>query len=194
MLKLDGRGDIVWQNGYRQSNAGLAHSIAATSDGGYIVAGRTLLGGWGETDPWLLKLDGAGNVIWQKSFRQSHAGFADSIKPTSDGGYVVAGWTYSSGEGSEDAWVLKFDGQGNLVWQKRYGGTSVDIAYSVIPTSDGGYAVAGGTWSLESAQDAWVLKLDASGDSIWQKNYGRSGSDIARFHCRDGRLRLRCGR
>ncbi len=84
------------------------------------------------------------------SFKAYSSRGVGSIAATTDGGYILAGWIYSSDEGSEDAWVLKFDGQGNLVWQKRYGGTSVDIAYSVIPTSDGGYAVAGGTWSLEA--------------------------------------------
>jgi hypothetical protein len=99
-----------------------------------------------------------------------------SVRQTSDGGYIVAGSTYSFGAGSSDLWVLKLDASGNVIWQKTYGGTGFENAGSVEQTADGGYIVAGSTSSFGDANShAWVLRLDASGHIIWQRTFA-SGS------------------
>ena len=105
---------------------------------------------------------------------------ANAMAPTSDGGYVVAGWTESFGAGQDDVWVLKLDSLGNVQWQKTYGGPEEDWAYAIAPTSDGGYVVAGVTGSFGAGEgDVWVLKLDGLGNVQWQKTYGGTGGDWA---------------
>jgi len=178
VLKLDASGDVVWQKTYGGGDYDYLTSIQQTSDGGYIVAGWTPSFGAGWKDVWVLKLDASGNVQWQKTYGGGSDDEANSIQQTSDGGYIVAGWTGSFGAGSYDFWVLKLDASGNVVWQKTYGGGNWDWANSIRQTSDGGYIVAGYTESFGAGgADFWVLKLDASGDVVWQKTYGGGNND-----------------
>jgi uncharacterized delta-60 repeat protein len=180
VLKLNSRGDVVWQKTYGGRSEDRAFSIQQTSDGGYIVAGYTGSFGAGGGDFWVLKLSGRGDVVWQKSYGEKREDSANSIRQTSDGGYIVAGYTGSFGAGLDDFWVLKLDASGDVVWQKTYGGESRDRARSIQQTSDGGYIVAGYTGSFGAGSyDSWVLKLDVSGDVVWQKTYGGKEWDEA---------------
>ncbi len=122
------------------------------------------------------ELDTGGNIVWQKTYGGTNSEIASSVQPTSDGGYVVAGWT-GSFAGNQDAWVLRLDAGGNVVWQKTYGGPNNDAAYSVQPTGDGGYVVAGSTNYTGPSGDGWVLKLDAGGNIAWQRIYVSANSD-----------------
>jgi hypothetical protein len=163
-----------WVKTYHKPDYDYAYSIQQTSDGGYIVAGLSSLGF--VQYAWVLKLDGNGNVQWQKTYGD---GTAYSIQQTSDGGYIVAGEAYSFGAGGSDACVLKLDGDGNVQWQKTYGGTDSDFVNSIQQTSDSGYIVAGQTGSFGAGfYDAWVLKLDGDGYVQWQKTYGGTDSDF----------------
>jgi uncharacterized delta-60 repeat protein len=180
VLKLDSNGDIVWHKTYGGSNTEWGNSVQETSDGGYIVAGKTKSFGGGSYDYWVLKLNSDGNIVWQKAYGGSGWDSAESVRQTSDGGYVVAGLTGSYGAGSYDYWVLKLNSDGNIIWQKTYGGSGGDSAGSVRQTSDGGYVVTGTTVSFgEGSVDYWVLKLNSDGDIVWQKTYGGSGGDSA---------------
>jgi uncharacterized delta-60 repeat protein len=175
VLKLDTNGNVTWQKTYGSSSHEYAWSIHETSDGGFIVAGSTNSYGAGRDDYWVLKLDASGNVIWQKTYGGSSHEYAQSIQETSDGGFIVAGYTYSYGAGEKDILVLKLDATGNAVWQKTYGGSDYDSANSIQQTSDGGFIVAGGTYSYGAGEkDIWVLRLNATGNVIWQKTYGGS--------------------
>jgi hypothetical protein len=165
VLKLDASGQVLWQKTYGGGGLDYAYSIQQTSDGGYIVAARTFSFGAGNWDVWALKLDASGQVLWQKTYGGGDLDEARSIQQTSDGGYIVAGSTFSSGAGQADFWVLKLDGNGNVVWQKTYGGGDLDYGYSIQQTSDGGYIAAGWTRSFGAGGfDFWVLKLDGNGD------------------------------
>ena len=182
--KLHSGGDIQWQRVYAISDDSAnsiisddwAYSIQQTSDGGYIVAGSTGVVGENTSDLLILKLDPNGNIQWQKTYGGSNTNGAKSIQQTSDGGYIVAGYTASGAYGGSDAWVLKLDSDGNIQWQKTYGGTSDDQANSIQQTPDGGYIVGGFTSSYWNQYDpynkAWVLKLDSNGNIEWQKTYG----------------------
>ena len=184
ILKLDQTGSITWQKTY---GFGIIsgffmsfYSIRQTSDGGYIVAGDTSYFGAGARDVFILKLDQAGHVSWQKTYGGSADDYAYSIQQTKDGGYIVAGSTYCFGAGSQDFWVLKLDQSGNVSWQKTYGEHSNDYANSIQQTKDGGYIVAGSTGSFGAGGwDMWILKLDQTGAVSWQKTYGGSGYDYA---------------
>ena len=185
VFKLDPNGNPLWQKTYGGGNYDEAYSIQQTTDGGYIVAGYTWSFGAGWYDFWVLKLDSDGNPLWQKTYGGGNWDVANSIEQTTDGGYIVAGRTASFGAGRGDFWVLKLDSGGNPLWQKTYGGVTFDCAESIQQTTDGGYIVAGRTGSLTgyfgaSDSDAWVLKLDADGNPLWQKTYGGGTFDEAR--------------
>jgi uncharacterized delta-60 repeat protein len=209
VLKLLANGNVDWQKTYGGSNGDKANSIQQTfaADGtldGYIVAGETYSFGVCDEfdctdgldndgdflvdesngDFWVLKLDAWGNVLWQKTFGGASYDEAWSIQQTTDGGYVVAGWTKSFGMGDYDFWILKLDADGNvdppLGWQKTYGGNNTDVVFSIQQTTDEGFVVAGYTESFGAGGwDAWVLKLLANGNVDWQKIYGGSNGDKA---------------
>ena len=198
VVKLDGNGNIVWQKILGGVNEDFANSIGVTPDGSYILAGSTsstdgdVKGNHGSGDAWVVKLDAGGNILWQKALGGTHYDQANSITSTPDGGYIMGGWTTSNdGDisgyhgGSNDAWVVKLDGSGNLVWQKTLGGTDYDYAASITPTSDGGYIMTGSTMSNDGDvsgnhgnYDAWIVKLDGYGNKIWQKALGGSDRDL----------------
>jgi hypothetical protein len=191
VLKLDTNGDVVWQKTYGGSYQDIAYSIQQTDDDGdsvkddgYIVAGNTSSFGAGGGDVWVLKIDNNGEVTWQKTYGGSGSDRADSIQQTTDGGYIVAGATYSFGVyGDWDIWILKLNSSGDVIWEKTYDESAGDGAYSIQQTSDGGYIVAGDTTPIPvnlQLYDVWVLKLDSSGDISWQKKYGGSDWDAAK--------------
>jgi hypothetical protein len=190
VLKLNSDGDIVWQKAYGTASGcnndhHEAWSVQQTVEGGYIVTGR--VESCGLDSVWILKLDDTGNVVWQKSYG---GGEGRSIQRTANGGYVVTGNTFSATT-PRDLLVLRLDSLGNIVWQKAYSGTYngnpnvFEKGYSIQQTMDGGYVVSGYTRAVSvtgsSGSDAWVLRLDASGEIIWQKAYGdyRDGRDEA---------------
>jgi PKD repeat protein/outer membrane protein assembly factor BamB/pimeloyl-ACP methyl ester carboxylesterase len=198
---------IEWQKSLGGSGKDYAESIQQTNDGGYIVAGYSgsndgdVIGNHGNFDYWIVKLDASGNIIWQKSL--GGLGFevargspgddeAQSIQQTSDGGYIVAGFSHSNdgdvtnNKGGKDYWIVKLDSSGNITWQKSLGGSGGDSARSIQQTNDGGYIVAGNTQSNDGDVtgnhghcDYWIVKLDASGNITWQKSLGGSDYDSA---------------
>jgi hypothetical protein len=170
----------TWAKTYGGGDFDGADSIQQTTDGGYIVAGKTGSFGAGDGDIWVLKLNASGDVVWQKTYGGGGWDEAFSIQQTTDGGYIVAGTTGSFGAGGDDGWVLKLNASGDVVWQKTYGGKEWDEASSIQQTTDGGYIVAGTTGSFGAGgYDFWVLKLNASGDVVWQKTYGGGDHDEA---------------
>ena len=179
-VKLDATGNIQWQKRYGGGGNEPAGSVLQTSDGGYVLAGSTDSFGAGGIDAWILRLDPSGNVQWQKTYGGSGTDWLNSIRETTDGGFVAAGGTDSFGAGMEDLWILKLSFSGSIQWQRSIGGSASDFANSVYPASDGGYVLAGLTHSFGPAgTNALVVKLDASGTVIqWQKTYGAAGSDF----------------
>jgi len=180
VIKLNARGNKIWDKTYGESGDDVATSIQQTKDGGYIVAGSTQSKGAGNYDFWVIKLDTRGNKIWDKTYSGGYWDEANSIQQTEDGGYIVAGRAASKGAGGADFWVIKLAEEGNKIWDKTYGGNDWDYANSIQQTEDGGYIVAGYTASKGAGgTDFWVIKLDARGDIIWDKTYGGNNSDEA---------------
>ena len=204
VVKLDSSGTIDWQKCYGGSGIEWVRSIQQTSDGGYIFAGLTYsndgdVTGFhssskkiGDPDVWVMKINSTGNIEWQKCLGGSENDEANSIRQTSDGGFIVAGKTRSddgdvSGNHGQDAWVVKLNPKGNIEWQKCLGGSWRDEAYSIQQTNDGGFIIAGETMSDDGDVsgnhgdvDAWVVKLNPKGDIEWQKCLGGSENDVAR--------------
>lgn len=187
VMKLDTAGDIIWQNLYSSPSepVGAVSSVAQTSDGGFIVAGNVyvIMGqfGIGDTEAWVFKLDGAGNMMWQKAFGGvfGHSfGFtvANSVQQTKDGGFIVAGGTADFGPGAGNVWVAKLDISGDVAWEETYGGNTGYLgaasASSIQQTSDRGYIVAGWTNQVpNNIASPLLLRLDVNGKIVWQKGY-----------------------
>lgn len=167
----------IWAKTFGGGGGDTSSSIKQTTDGGYIVAGSTGSYGAGDNDVWVIKLDRSGNTEWTKTFGGEDSDYALSIEQTSDGGYIIAGTTRSYGAGESDVWVLKLDSSGNQLWAKTFGGEETDYATSIRQTSDGGYIVAGNKFFGMGDSDAWILRLDSSGNQIWAKIFGGTEYD-----------------
>ena len=165
LIKTDAHGDSIWAKTFGDSSDEAAHSVRQTSDGGYIILGVTRSFEAGRSDVWLIKTDPSGNMTWDRTYGGSGFDEGYSIQQTSDGGYIIAGYTESKGAGSSDVWLLKTDPSGIVIWEKVYGGHLEDIGWSVQQTSDGGYIVAGHTKSFGSGfNDLWLIKTDKDGN------------------------------
>jgi uncharacterized delta-60 repeat protein len=180
IIKLDSSGNIQWSRAIGGTNYDSAVSIQQTSDGGYIVAGRTRSFGAGNYDALIIKLNSSGNIQWSRAIGGTNEDDAVSIQQTSDGGYIVAGYTNSFGAGNSDALIIKLNSSGNIQWSRAIGGTNDDRAFSIQQTSDGGYIVAGGTWSFGAGNyDVLIIKLDSSGNIQWSRAIGGTNRDLA---------------
>jgi len=166
---------------YGGSGSDIANYVIQTSDGGYAIVGETDSYGAGYFDLWLVKTDAAGNIQWNKTFGDTHSDYAFCVIQTSDGGYMVAGFIWPTGaEGNTDAYLVKTDSLGNKEWDHTYGGSSFELAYCVIQTSNGGYVFTGVTGSYGAgSSDFWLVKIDASGNMEWDKTYGGAKPDQA---------------
>jgi pimeloyl-ACP methyl ester carboxylesterase len=165
-----------WTQPYGGTSSDTARALVRTSDGGYAIAGYTNSYGAGQADAWLVKTDANGNTQWSKTYGGADADYANALVQTVDGGYALAGLTYSYGAGGTDFWLVKADSSGNLQWSKTYGGTKTDIANTLIQTADGGYALGGMTVSYCNGEaDFWLVKTDANGNTQWTHAYGGTG-------------------
>jgi len=200
---------IVWQCSLGSGDDDEAFSIKQTSDGGFIVGGYAgpssgnVTGNHGETDFWITKLDQAGNLIWQKSIGGSLSEYDAEIFPTNDGGYIMSGYTFSNdGDISGlhslyyyDYWVAKLDSAANIIWQKCLGGPDMDRVNNLIQVSDGGYILAGETFSFGGdvtdnhapcngcSFDVWLVRIDSMGNVLWKKCYGGISHELCYSIC-----------
>ena len=180
LVKTDASGTMQWNITYGGTNGDIAFALVQTSGGGYALAGYTNSFGAGGYDFWLVKTDASGNAQWNKTYGGTSDDSATSVVQTADGGYALAGSTSSFGAGGYDFWLVKTDASGNAQWNKTYGGTSDDMAFAFVQTSDGGYALAGYTKSFGAgSHDFWLVKTDSAGNAQWNKTYGGTSMDYA---------------
>jgi hypothetical protein len=183
IVKLNDSGDTLWTKVYGGTGGEDVDAIQQTTDGGFILAGYTDSFGAGGADFYLLKLDGAGNLEWSRTYGGSNHEEARGVRATSDGGYILVGYTRSFGPGVpdfENFYVVKTNSVGDTLWTRTYGGANGETAYGVEQSGDGNYVVAGYTSSYGgSAGDAWLLKINANGDSLWSHRYGGPSSEKA---------------
>jgi len=179
LIKTDGSGDTLWTKTYGGSNSDWSRSIQQTTDGGYIVAGTTESFGAGLPDFWLIRTDASGDTLWTKTFGGYNFEDCYSIQQTTDGGYILVGETHSFSAGMGDVWVIKTNASGDTLWTKALGGIYWDVGSSVQQTSEGGYIISGTKNSLGGVNggDVWLIKTDASGDTLWTKTYGGNYED-----------------
>src|SRR6185436_2258986 len=200
IVKTDSAGNIQWQKSFGGSDQDHALSVQQTTDGGYLAGGfsNSLNGDVtlnnGSYDYWIIKLDSAGSLLWQQSLGGSLDDKGQCLALCADGGFVISGFTASSdsdvtfNHGYEDLWMVKFDSSGLIQWEKSFGGSGVDQAYSIKQITDGGYIAAGSSYSLDGdvtgnhgGYDYWVLKTDSAGALEWEKSLG--GSSVEEAYC-----------
>lgn len=204
---------ILWQKTIGGSNMDAVQGLEVTSDGGYIlggysnsnISGDKTENSRGGIDVWIVKTDALGNILWDKTYGGSGDDYLTSIKQTSDGGFIVgvgsnsniSGDKTENSRGGLDFWILKLNAAGNIEWQKTYGGAQPDFDTYIFQTTDGGYFVSGysdsnisgdKTVATNGQRDYWILKLNATGDIVWQNSIGGSLLDrlIISMQSQDG--------
>ncbi|MBL7192275.1 T9SS type A sorting domain-containing protein [bacterium] len=178
LIKTDAVGDTTWTKTFGGNNSDNGYSVQQTADGGYIIAGYTYSYGVGNDDVYLIKTDAFGDTAWTKTFGGSYCDYGESVQQTVDGGYIIAGYTYSYGAGNDDVYLIKTDAVGDTAWTKTFGGSDWERGYSVQQTSDEGYIIVGKTCSYGAGSwDVYLIKTDASGDTAWTKTFGGSWDD-----------------
>jgi len=204
--KLDASGNILWEKslGYAGTDTGI--SIKETNDLGFLLTGVldvTASGGNGNSkntkinhaggDYWVIKLNTAGDKQWSKYYGGTFTDTPYDVIETEDNGYIIVGSSdsadvdISSSQGTYDFWVIKINSTGTMVWEKSFGGSEIDEAFSIIKSSDGNYVIVGDTRSNDKnvshnngASDLWIIKISPSGNLLWEKTFGGTSFDAGR--------------
>ena len=157
---------ITWDETWGGTEWDRAQSVVVTLDGGYAIVGYSNSFGEGG-DAWLVKTDASGNMVWQKTYGETAGAYGisedvpDSVIQTVDGGYVLAGFASPSAAGGCDAWLVKVDASGNMVWNQTCGASGKGQAHCVVQTSDGGYVLAAEKTKVGTQDyDFWLIKIE----------------------------------
>jgi len=187
LIKTDSVGNEEWNYTFGGSSVDWGYSVQQTNDSGYIISGYTDSYGAGDSDVWLIKTDSNGNEVWNSTFGGINYDRGFSVQQTSDGGYIITGYTvsYDADDTGCDIWLIKTDVNGIEEWNQTFGGTGIsnkfDMGYSVQQTSDGGYIITGDAEIYFVAKsDIWLIKTDSSGNEVWNCIFGGSASDRGR--------------
>jgi len=179
LLKTDFNGDLIWQETYGlegQGNVERFYSVKQSNDGGYILVGSQTLGS-GNLNVYIVKTDAMGNQLWEKNYGKSNVELALSVLQTIDGGFIMCGFTNSIGFGKKDGYILKIDQNGNIIWEKTYGGPDDDEFSNMYKTDDGNFVLTGYSKSFSGNDNIYIVKIGENGDIIWQQNVDRGLQD-----------------
>ena len=179
MIKTDANGQTIWSKTFGGEAFDAANALSLAADG-YWVVGTTQSRGAGSSDVWLFKTDDQGKKILDKTFGGPNSDAGKDLQMTSDGGLIIVGNTQSWGNGGNDIWLIKTDGNAQVEWSRTYGGNAEDKANKVRSTADGGFIVVGTTRSFGAGDyDFWLIKTDSRGQEQWAQTFGGVGEDIA---------------
>jgi len=173
LLRLDSKGNLVWDKRIGGHKFDKAYSCVETEDGSIYVVGYTTSYGEGHYDVYLIKVSKEGKIMWERTYGGKSSDQAYSICETRDGNFILVGQTQSYGAGASDVYLLKVDREGNLLWEKTFGGGNADVGRWVEETHDGGFIIVGETWSYGKGNgDIYLIKTDSLGNLIWQRTWG----------------------
>lgn len=211
IVKIDSSGLKQWDKRFGGTGADHLYAVEQTTDGGYILGGVS----WSESggdktqdnwskdtaDFWIVKVDSAGSKQWDRRYGGYNSDFFQSLQQTSDGEYILGGWSESGIGGdktqdnwgliypSSDYWIIKIDAYGNPKWDNRYGGLDGEVFYSLRQTTDGGFILGGlsgsgiggdktqPAWDTAGSADYWIVKTDSAGNKQWDKRFGGLDQD-----------------
>lgn len=187
-LSLVCSSQTYFQKTYPASLDQEGQDVVATPDGGYLIAGYTNTSVLYDCDVLVIKTDAFGNKVWSKTYGGNKPDFPYHMLPTTDGNYLLIGYSQSYGGGDMDILLIKIDPAGNALWSKTYGGTGNEFGRDITATSDGNYIIAGSSFVSGQNLNANLIKIDPAGTVIWSKYYGGSGNDFgcAIKQCSDG--------
>lgn len=196
VIRLDSLGNLLWQKSLGGSSVEWGTAIIQTSDGGYLVGGSTfsnngdVSGNHGASDFWIVKLDSAGTLVWQKTYGGSANEQCMAIVENASGNFILCGYTVSNNgdvtgnHGSDDVWLVEINNTGTLIWQKTYGGSQSDFGYHMNIMPNGNYIVCGSSASADGDvslnhgdYDYWIFMIDLSGNLLWETSVGGSAED-----------------
>ena len=202
IIRTDSVGNLLWQNTIGGNDEDYLYALIETMDGGYLLGGFSWSGisgdktnsSFGFADYWIVKIDFMGNIQWQRTIGGSQIDALHSLQQTSDGGYLLGGYSRSDSSGNKtenslggnDYWIVKTDSLGDILWQNTIGGSGEDFLYYVDKTFDGGFILGGASISGISADkteinkggyDYWIVKTDSLGNIQWDKTIGGSTHD-----------------
>ncbi len=179
--------DTVWVNTYGGAANDGFRSAIPVGDGGVVAVGYTHSFGPADVNVFAIRTDAGGDTLWMRAYGGDGMDYGYDVCESGDGGYVITGFTTSSGAGKEDLYVIKIDSAGDVLWSRTYGGTEPDEGYSICATGDGHYVIAGRTDSYGLGfNDLYLLKLDSAGDTVWTRVYGGALYDWGECVCETG--------
>lgn len=192
---------VEWQSSFGGTNWDDAFSVIQTADAGFLVAGSTNSTDFdiplnhGGMDYWVQKLDSEGAVEWSKTYGGSLDDFCYAMTLSHDGGFILAGVSYSvdgditDPHGLGDIWIVKLDALGTILWEKSLGGTHTEYPVDIIQDSDDNYICIGNTYSNDldvtehhgttSSCDSWIVNISDAGILNWQHAYGSDNNDYS---------------
>jgi hypothetical protein len=207
VVRTDTNGTRLWDKSFGGTSVEFLRDADQTTDGGFILGGNSNSGESGNKssmlqgngtfnlgDFWVVRLDAAGEKLWDRSFGGTNDDVLFAVRETSDGGYILGGFSLSQASGNKastnyglhDFWVVRLNSTGDKLWDHTFGGTNSDILYDLQETADGGYVLGGVSASGISGnktnasfggEDMWLLKLDSNGNKLWETSFGGTAND-----------------
>lgn len=179
LVLTNAEGDSLWSRTYGSGNNENCYSIIQTAEGGFALAGWTESHEAGIWDFWLIRTNANGDSLWSRSFDGGQRDYCCTIIQTTDGGFALAGWTDSFGPGDADYLLVRTNSDGDSLWSAAYGGRMSELCYSLVQTTDGGFAMGGQTSTFGAGEDDfWLMRTNEDGDSLWSRPFGGESMDM----------------
>ena len=176
LIGTDSDGKVEWSRTFGGEGKDRCWGIRPTADGGYVLVGETTSFGSGAEDCYLIRTDASGHEVWSRTFGGEKGDRCFAVAQAGDGGFLLAGQTYSEGAGDRDAYVIKTDELGRQEWSRTFGGAESDVAHSVSKNAEGDFIVTGYSASLATlGDDPYVIRIDVEGEVRWTSVFAMEG-------------------
>ncbi|MBC7485832.1 MAG: T9SS type A sorting domain-containing protein [Cytophagaceae bacterium] len=176
LLRINSDGTTQWANRYGGDQNETAEHVELTSDGGFILLANTTSFGAGNSDLLVIKTDQNGQVEWSRTFGGLSDDFSACVKQVQTGGYIIAGRTQSFGQGGDDAYLVRIDADGNILWSNAYGTVNNERFYYIDNAQNNEFIITGiENTSSTLNYDALVIRIDANGSIISNNSFGDRG-------------------